>query len=221
VSGRSTTHAEPTRSLYPRFGAILIDMIRRVLLVACVFFCPHPIFAQTLSPFEIASAIRWGQQGNPQPFLLHHRPAGPSPLSGSVKENPVVVGVIYTPYIRVALFSAFRWYGSIREGVPLDDPHIGWFLNGTDSLFGPNRAKRVVLSATAILGIPPTWVKPCDEVLPTFGGTPLYDDFAGIAAFPIPSPETPHEYLISRHYLVDGKEGTLFATGRLKPPGLK
>jgi hypothetical protein len=54
-------------------------------------------------------------------------------------------------------------------------------------------------------------------VLPTFGGTPLYDDFAGIAAFPFPSPQTPHEYLISRHYLVDGKEGTMFATGRLTP----
>jgi hypothetical protein len=74
--------------------------------------------------------------------------------------------------------------------VPLDDPHIGWFPNGTDSLFGPNPAKRVVPYATAILGIPPTWVKPCDEVLPTFGGTPLCDDLAGIAAFPFLSPQT-------------------------------
>jgi hypothetical protein len=46
---------------------------------------------------DIDAAIKWGTQGSPAPYLLHHRRSDPA------KANPVVVGAVYTPFLRVAL----------------------------------------------------------------------------------------------------------------------
>src|SRR4051812_35620180 len=60
----------------------------------------RPLHAQltgTLSPADGRAAIAWGHGGEPAPYLLHHRSADTS------KENPVIVGVVYTPFVRVAV----------------------------------------------------------------------------------------------------------------------
>src|SRR5207249_1674417 len=45
---------------------------------------------------EIDEAIAWGVDGDPTPYLLHH-------TGHPGKVNPVIVGAIYTPFLRVAL----------------------------------------------------------------------------------------------------------------------
>ena len=80
---------------------MLIPFRRRVrlpLVVACALLAT-PVRAGstgTLTSKQIDEAIEWGMNGDPAPYLLHH--AGPP---GRV--NPVIVGAVYTPFLRVAL----------------------------------------------------------------------------------------------------------------------
>ena len=53
-----------------------------------------------LTSTEIDEAIAWGMRdapNDPAPYLLHHLRAAPE------RVNPVVVGAVYTPFLRVAL----------------------------------------------------------------------------------------------------------------------
>ncbi len=104
-----------------------------------------PLLAQApgraLTPSEIEEAIRLGREAAPAPYLLHFV----TPV-GSPTRNPVIVGAVYTPFLRVALASkaaraegrrftssdvsgdlaapvvyvAFRWY--CCDGVHGSDP---------------------------------------------------------------------------------------------------
>src|SRR5579871_1092548 len=49
-----------------------------------------------LTPRDINEAIEWGLNGDPVPYLLHH-------LGEPGRVNPVIVGAVYTPFLRVAL----------------------------------------------------------------------------------------------------------------------
>src|SRR5215475_3061070 len=76
----------------PRLINRLPVAVACVLLVAPV----HAGSAGTLTSKEIDEAIEWGMNGDPAPYPLHH--AGPPG-----KVNPVIVGAVYTPFLRVAL----------------------------------------------------------------------------------------------------------------------
>src|SRR5689334_24655473 len=100
-----------TRSRAPIVGA----------LAAAIALLPaRPLRAQltaTLSPQDLRAAIAWGTSGEPAPYPLHHRSPDPA------KVNPVIVGVVYTPFVRVALAArqahdAFRDFGE-QDVTPL------------------------------------------------------------------------------------------------------
>jgi len=70
-------------------------------LAACAMLFSAPLVAQpspTLTPKDIDEAIQWGLTSAPSPYLLHHEDGRPG--SGV---NSVIVGAIYTPFLRVAL----------------------------------------------------------------------------------------------------------------------
>jgi len=52
--------------------------------------------SDSLTPAEIEAAIKWGASGNAAPYLLHH-----AAQPGTTRD--VVVGAVYTPFVRVAL----------------------------------------------------------------------------------------------------------------------
>lgn len=73
------------------------------IVVAFVLSIASPLPAQplgALTPHDIEAAILWGETGDPTPYQLHHHPG---------RQNPVVMGSIYTPYVRVALAARAAW----------------------------------------------------------------------------------------------------------------
>lgn len=65
-------------------------------LVLAVAATPGLAQPRVLSPGEIEEAIEWGMDGEPGPYLIHH-------AQGPQGTNRVVVGAVYTPFVRVAL----------------------------------------------------------------------------------------------------------------------
>src|SRR4051794_29792606 len=51
---------------------------------------------RTLTPSEVDDAIRWGDTGDPSAYVLHH-------AQNEGTTSDVVVGLVYTPFVRVAL----------------------------------------------------------------------------------------------------------------------
>jgi hypothetical protein len=75
----------------PRAKALVLKAV--VLAMAATPSLAQP---EALSLTEIEAAIKWGIDGEPGPYLIHHA-QGPQGI------NRVVVGAVYTPFVRVAL----------------------------------------------------------------------------------------------------------------------
>jgi hypothetical protein len=74
---------------------------RTAAWVGCAVLFAAPLVAQpssTLTPKDIHEAIEWGLTGDPSPYLLHHQDG----RTGN-GVNSVIVGAVYTPFLRVAL----------------------------------------------------------------------------------------------------------------------
>ena len=71
-------------------------------LAVAILICMTGVLAreqpQSLTTEQIEAAIEWGVSGEAAPYLLHH-----AQTPGTT--NDVVVGVVYTPFVRVALAS--------------------------------------------------------------------------------------------------------------------
>ena len=175
-------------------------------IFACAVLSAPLLLAQasdTLTPRDIDEAIKWGMNGDPTPYLLHHKgPPG--------KVNPVIVGAIYTPFLRVALaakaarsagrdfvssdvtrsliepviYVAFRWYCCV-------DPEHGNDLASWD----PNRppvdykiavpGDRLVGSHSGLRVTSPLWASRDISLLSSFGGDLPQGDVVLLAAYPM------------------------------------
>ena len=168
-----------------------------------------------LSPAAIAEAIELGTYGDPAPYLLRH--------AGGRTPNPVIVGAIYTPYLRVALaaraaraagrtfteadvtpqliepvfYVAFRWYCCDRDRPEKEsfNPRVPFDYKVARIRAGDGYVPtaRSLQEAT-----PPTWVRRDVSLLAAFGNTPSYDDIVLVVAYPMNALTTDAHFVIYR-----------------------
>jgi hypothetical protein len=158
----------------------------------------------TLTPRDIDEAIKWGMEGDPTPYLLHYE-------GSPGKVNPVIVGTIYTPFLRVALAanvarSAGRDFASSDVTPSLIEPVIyiafRWYCcvdsdHGNDlASWDPSRppvdykiavpGDRVVRSHSRLrVTASPLWTSHDTSLLASFGGDLPYRDVVLIASYPM------------------------------------
>jgi hypothetical protein len=200
------------------------------MLVFTVLGCWTTLAGQerTLTMQDVEEAIRWGEDGIPSPYLLHH-----AQTQGTTSN--VVVGVVYTPFVRVAFLSkaahdegrrlapedipasvlepvvyiAFRWYccdvdhGELNSYHPLSpfDYHIA--TGGSPPGLRGVRTR-------------PLWVTGDLTPLAAFGGVP-YSDAVLLAGYPISALNEPSDFVIYRNISnpSNGNPGTLMEIGRV------
>lgn len=153
----------------------------------------------------IAEAIAYGETHAPEPYLLRH-------IGGEA--NPIVVGAVYTPFLRVAFLShaafergsrleladvpptalephaymAFRWYCCD----PAEEPGLAGVKPQVRMLPNPARSiekldRDMSPFRTVRTGVRPVWMTHGPAVLSSFGAAPPFDDIAMVAAFPLES----------------------------------
>ena len=175
-----------------------------------------PSFA--LTPQAIREAIHAGAMGRSEPYALRH--------IGS-PDNPVVVGVVYTPFVRVALLSrlaaeagallrqedidphwlepvvyvAFRWYCCDNEWKRDDTGGIPPFVVPENIRVGllPDHEQGFQPHRE----VHPIWSRKGSELLTAFGPLP-YEDIAVVAAFPLEAIRANQRFVIYR----EAKPGT-------------
>jgi hypothetical protein len=177
-----------------------------------------PLDAQApprLSPKMIAEAIERGTYGDPTPYLLRH--------AGGRTPNPVIVGAIYTPYLRVALaaraaraagrtfteadvtpesiepvfYVAFRWYCCDTDRPEKDsfNPLVPFDYKVARVRAGDGYAPTARSLQEAI---PPLWIRRDVSLLDAFGGALPYDDVVLVVAYPMSALTTDADFVIFR-----------------------
>jgi hypothetical protein len=201
-------------------------------LAAAIALLPaRPLRAQltaTLSPDDVRAAIVWGTSGEPAPYPLHHRSADPA------KENPVIVGVVYTPFVRVALaakqahdafrdfsnddltpsmieplaYVALRWYCCDPDhGQDLDRFHPFSPFDYKVAVAGHDRFSESYLRLAGLKLLPPVWVKRATSLRSRLGGSLPYPDIVLVAAYPIADISAGTDFIIYREDLTPGAAG--------------
>lgn len=171
-------------------------------IVVCHEWVTTEAEPRTLTRAAIEEAIAFGARGEPSPYLLRH--VGDS-------RSPIVVGAVYTPFLRVALLS----WATAGRGERLDPDSLDaalteplayiafrWYCcdsPATSSAFSTQEPQAVMLptSPTATLppenavghglfrGTRPVWSQSGTKALEEFGAAPTHDDVAVVAAFPL------------------------------------
>jgi len=200
-------------------------------LAATIALLPaRPVRAQltaTLSPQDLRAAIAWGNSGEPAPYPLHHRSYDPA------KQNSVIVGVVYTPFVRVALaakqaHSAFRDFSeedltpSVVE--PLAYVALRWYCcdpdHGQDlehfhplspfdykvAISGQDRFTESYLRLNGLKILRPVWVKRATAMARDLGSLP-YPDIVLVAAYPIADVSAGTDIVIYRDDVTPGPSG--------------
>jgi hypothetical protein len=213
--------------------------------VACaILIGTPPVAAQTssaLTPREIDEAIDWGTRGDPTPYLLHHS-AQPDRI------NPVIVGAIYTPFLRVALAakaarSAGRSFDASEVAPSLVEPvfyvAFRWYCC-VDSVHGADLATwdpstpptdyKIAVPGDRFLGshtqprvmASPLWIKRDLSMLTSFGGDLPYGDVVLIAGYSLNVLSTSSDFVIYRqwHTATSPTEHTRILVGRVTPDEL-
>ena len=185
--------------------------------------------ARTPTAVDIEEAIRWGETGTPSPYLLHH-----AQYQGTTDD--VVVGAVYTPFVRVALaahaahdkgerldpenipewvvepvvYIAFRWYCCDGDHGDMASYHP---LEPFDyALAVPGRP-----AGLRNIAAPPLWVERDLSLLNAFGGVP-YSDVVLLAGYPLPALSQPGDFVIYRNVPNPANPqypGTLMEIGRV------
>src|SRR4051794_33002853 len=188
----------------------------------------RPVRAQltaTLSLQDVRAAIASGNSGEPAPYPLHYRSPDPA------KENPVIVGVVYTPFVRVALAAkqahdAFREFAeedvtpSIVE--PLAYVALRWYCcdpdHGRDlehfhpftpfdykiAVAGQDRFSESYARLDGLKLLPPVWVKRAASIRSRLGASLPYPDIVLVAAYPIAEISAGTDFIIYREDLTPG-----------------
>jgi hypothetical protein len=177
-------------------------------VVVCHGWAKATAQTPTLTRAAIADAIALGEAREPEPYLLGH--------AGDAR-TPIVVGAVYTPFLRVALLSraaalrgerldpesldpalteplvyvAFRWYCcDTAVGTP-DASHAFDAVRAQAVMLPLSNAvttrSRGTVGPQPFAGTPPVWSKPGIAVLEQFGAAPTHDDVTLVAAFPLES----------------------------------
>jgi hypothetical protein len=202
--------------------------------------CAIPVLAQPvgdLTTEDIEAAIRWGTQGSPAAYLLHHRSPDPA------KVNAVIVGAVYTPFLRVALaakaaeqkghsfavsdvpqsliepvaYIAVRWYccvdhdhgDDLASWHPLVPFDYKIAVPGRDGFTESiNRLSRLNL-------VTPLWVSRDLSILSTFGAESPYQDIVLIAAYPMSALKAEMDIVIYREFTAGNHHGRIQEDGRI------
>jgi hypothetical protein len=206
-------------------------LVAGALVAAAALLSGHSLEAElaaSLSPKDIRDAIAWGMQGEPAPYSLHHRSYDPG------KQNPVIVGVVYTPFVRVALAAkkahdAFREFGDEDLTPTLVEPlayvAMRWYCcdadHGADlashhplvpfdykiAVAGSDRFSESLIRMDTLRIVPPVWVKRAASVLADLGGSLPYSDTVVVAAYPVADITAGTDFIIYRDHLTPDANG--------------
>lgn len=196
--------------------------VQSTALWSCMFCIASclALGAQTspsLSSTLIADAIELGTYGEPAPYLLRH--------AGGRTPNSVIVGAIYTPYVRVALAAraaraAGRTFAEADVTPQLIEPVFyvayRWYCCDVEQnrdTFNPfasfdYKLARVPSPATPSnlhQASPPLWIRRGVSTLASFGGKLPYNDVVLVAAYPLNLLTTDHDLVIYRDHVTDGR----------------
>ena len=188
-------------------------------VAACAFLLSMSIRAQparTLTPGDIDEAIEWGTHGNPAPYQLHHKGR-----AGIAREqrNPVIVGIVYAPFVRVALMAkaahdafreltrddipadvlqpvmyvAYRWYCCVdaEHGNRFDWHPLTPPSNYQIVVPDTYTARRVKADVAS-----PLWISRDVSMLAKLGGESPYSDVVLVAAYPITALSAGREFIM-------------------------
>jgi hypothetical protein len=178
-------------------------MCRGLVVMACALLSTPGLARPTdaLTAKEIDEAIEWGMNGDPAPYLLHH-------AGQPGKVNPVVVGAVYTPFLRVALaakaarqagraftqsdvspsliepvaYVALRWYCCDRDR---NNPASFDPLTPFDYKIAAPGDRVLRADSGLRVTTSPIWIKRDVSLLTSFGGDLLYRDVVLVAAYPM------------------------------------
>lgn len=152
-----------------------------------------------LTRAEVKAAIAFGEQGALQPYLLRHQ---------GRPENPVVVGAVYTPFLRVAYLARAAAHRGERftsddvdgrETAPIVLVAFRWYADASDAAdalaaaepqvvmlpLAPQAPPYVRFTKDVRLGaVAPLWSRKGTASHGAFGAPDPYDDIALVAAFP-------------------------------------
>lgn len=156
---------------------------------------------RSLARADVEAAIAFGETGQAQPYLLRHQ---------GRPDNPVVVGAVYTPFLRVALLAsaaADRGAHLVPDEIdarwlePLVYIAFRWYC--CDPARGEADALRSVEPQVVMLpiaerapqfvrfttdgrqgAVPPVWIRRGTAAVEAFGAQVPYDDVVLVAAFP-------------------------------------
>jgi len=206
-----------------------------LLLCAVTPVATTPAYELTIE--DVNAAIAFGLSGDPGPYPLRHweRPN---------RISDVLVGAIYTPFVRVALaardlrakgitptadgipreaktptvYIAFRWYESNSEAAVQ-----GW-LGSPYMIADKLTYKRPFPAGQEVrLPEPPLWVDTTLATLSDFGGPP-FADTVSVAAYPIGTLLALPNFVVFREFTEPGAQRVRTATevrvGRILPEEL-
>lgn len=201
--------------------------------------CGAPLLAQpteNLTPNDIDAAIKWGMEGSPTGYLLHHRSPDPR------KVNPVIVGAVYTPFLRVALaartahragqsfvasdvppdliepvvYVALRWYCCDHDhGDDLMSFHPFVPFDYKIAVPGQDRFTDSFLRLSKLSLEKPLWVRKDLTVLSKIGVELPYQDFVIVAGYPMSAVTADSDFIIYRDSIEDGHSRRDIHDGRI------
>jgi hypothetical protein len=207
--------------------------------VLCVALYGISLFAQpteNLTARDIDAAIKLGTDGNPTAYLLHYRSPDPA------KVNPVILGAVYTPFLRVALaakaahrtgqafgasdvpsdlsqpvfYVAVRWYCCDRDhGDDLATFHP--FVPFDYKLAIPGQDKFTdSFSRLSKLNLEkPLWIKRDLSLLSQIDVELPYQDFVLVAAYPMSALAADKDFIVYRDSTEDGRPRRDIRNGRI------
>jgi hypothetical protein len=169
-------------------------LVTTVLLIGITHAGVMPVRAQpiALDARAIEQAIEWGRSEDPEPYRIFHAPGE--------GRNRNVVGLVYTPYLRVALAARAADEAGLRLDpaslpawlvAPVVHIAVRWYapceLGGVDSRPAVRATTPDAMLSGVALGRGGT--PPINElesaILTQFGGPPPFDDITHVVTYPL------------------------------------
>jgi len=193
----------------------------RVWLAAALFVIGSSLRAEpqgqaSLTPAQIQEAIAFGKSGTPRPYLL--RPEG-------TDDDRNIVGLVYTPFVRVALLShaatqrresitvddiapeiveptvyiAFRWIYCCAPFDPLDPTDFDPLAPPDPEVLAPSSGSPLH-PRPAAQGEEPARVHKGPGLISKYGGFEAYGNVAVVAEFPMTLLKAGQAFMIFKRY---------------------